>query len=170
LDDASDKIEERLIALASAHDVLTRENWHSADITELVGAVAALHGTGDGQRFDVHGEACRLDPRRAVALSMALHELGTNAVKHGALSAPEGRVCVQWKRHEVNGQQRIELTWQERDGPRVHPPAQLGFGARLLERGLKHDLGGEVELAFEPGGLRYRVSIPPAVEAEAARP
>jgi two-component sensor histidine kinase len=77
---------------------------------------------------------------------------------------------VQWKRHEVNGQQRIELTWQERDGPPVRPPAQLGFGARLLERGLKHDLGGEVDLAFEPGGLRYRVSIPSAVEAEAARP
>lgn len=170
LDDASDKIEERLLALASAHDVLTRENWHSADITELVGAVATLHGTGDGHRFDVRGEACRLDPRRAVALSMALHELGTNAVKHGALSAPEGRVCVQWKRREVDGQQRIELEWQESGGPPVHAPLQAGFGARMLERGLKHDLGGEVDLAFEPAGLRYRVSMPPAVEAEVMHP
>jgi PAS domain S-box-containing protein len=163
-DDASEKIEERLLALSRAHDVLTRENWHSVDLTELVQAAAALYGDG-GPRFEVHGDACRLDPRRALALAMALHELGANALKHGALSAPEGRVCVQWQCALVEGRPVIELVWQERGGPPVQPPRQRGFGARLLERGLKHDLGGEVDLAFEPAGLRYRVSMPPADEA-----
>jgi len=157
--DAGEKIEERLLALAGAHDVLTRENWHSADIHDLVQATADLHGEG-GQRFDIQGEPVRLDPRRALALAMALHELGTNAVKHGALSGPDGRVRVEWGQRQVDGEDVIELEWQERDGPPVQPPAQRGFGSRLLERGLKHDLGGDVELTFEPEGLRYRVSIP----------
>ena len=149
----------RLVALSAAHNVLTRENWHSADIHDLVQATADLHGEG-GRRFDIQGEPCRLDPRRALALAMALHELGTNAVKHGALSGPEGRVRVAWGQRQVDGEDLIELEWQERDGPPVQPPAQRGFGSRLLERGLKHDLGGDVELTFEPEGLRYRVSIP----------
>ncbi len=157
--DAGEKIEERLLALAGAHDVLTRENWHSADIHDLVQAAADLHGEG-GQRFDIQGAPCRLDPRRALALAMALHELGTNAAKHGALSGPDGRVRVEWGQRQVDGEDVIELEWQERDGPPVQPPAQRGFGSRLLERGLKHDLGGDVELTFEPEGLRYRVSIP----------
>jgi two-component sensor histidine kinase len=157
------------LALAGAHDVLTRENWHSADIQDLVQATSDLHGEG-GQRFDIHGGPCRLDPRRALALAMALHELGTNAVKHGALSGPEGRVRVEWAHREVDGRDLIELEWQERDGPPVQPPAQRGFGSRLLERGIKHDLGGNVELAFEPGGVRYRVSIPQGDDAVQVHP
>lgn len=158
LQDANDKIEERLIALASAHDVLTRENWHSADLRDLVGAAVGVHG--DSTQFQVSGGTCRLDPRRAVALAMALHELGTNAVKYGALSSPEGRVDLHWGRRAVDGQERIDLVWQESGGPPVQEPVQRGFGSRLLERGLKHDLGGGVELAFAPEGVRCQVWMP----------
>ena len=161
LAEASEKVEQRLVALSAAHDVLTRENWHSADILELVQATAGAHADDPATRFDVQGEPCRLDPRRALALAMALHELGTNAVKFGALSGPDGRVSVHWHKTSVGGREMIDLVWQESGGPPVQAPSQRGFGSRLLEKGLKHDLGGTVELSFEPGGLRYRVVFPP---------
>ncbi|GEM_PF-249601 len=159
--EASEKVEQRLMALAAAHDVLTRENWHSADIVELIQATATVHADDRDQRFDIKGEPCRLEPRRALALAMALHELGTNAVKYGALSGAEGRVSLQWDKHKVAGRDMIELVWQESGGPPVQSPSQRGFGSRLLEQGLKHDLGGKVELDFDPDGLRYRVLFPP---------
>ena len=146
------------MALASAHDVLTRENWHSADIRDLVDT--SIGACGDGSQFEVQGESCRLDPRRAVALAMALHELSTNAVKYGALSSPVGRVRFSWGRRTVEEQERIELLWQESGGPSVQPPLQRGFGSRLIERGLKHDLGGGVELVFAPDGVRCQVWMP----------
>ncbi|WNH52781.1 HWE histidine kinase domain-containing protein [Stenotrophomonas oahuensis] len=158
LEDANAKIEERLVALASAHDILTRENWHSADIRDLAQSTMDAYGT-PGQ-FQLAGDSCRLDPRRALALAMALHELGTNAAKYGALSSREGRVCLQWSSTDLDGDPRIEVVWQEYGGPAVHEPAQRGFGSRLLERGLKHDLGGGVELAFAPDGVRCHLWMP----------
>jgi len=68
---------------------------------------------------------------------------------------------VHWHKTSVGGREMVELVWQESGGPPVQPPSQRGFGSRLLEKGLKHDLGGTVELSFEPGGLRYRVVFPP---------
>ncbi len=158
LEDANAKIEERLVALASAHDILTRENWHSADIRDLAQSTVDAYGA-PGQ-FQLEGDSCRLDPRRALALAMALHELGTNAAKYGALSSREGRVCLHWSSTDLDGDPRIEVVWQEHGGPAVHEPAQRGFGSRLLERGLKHDLGGGVELAFAPGGVRCHLWMP----------
>ena len=95
-----------------------------------------------------------------LALAMALHELGTNAAKYGALSSREGRVCLHWSSTDLDGDPRIEVVWQEHGGPAVHEPAQRGFGSRLLERGLKHDLGGGVELAFAPDGVRCHLWMP----------
>ncbi len=158
LEDANVKIEERLVALASAHDILTRENWHSADIRDLAQSTVDAYGA-PGQ-FQLEGDSCRLDPRRALALAMALHELGTNAAKYGALSSREGRVCLHWSSTDLDGDPRIEVVWQEYGGPAVHEPAQRGFGSRLLERGLKHDLGGGVELAFAPDGVRCHLWMP----------
>lgn len=167
LDDAQEKIDARLLALSRAHDTLTRENWISADIQELTRDAAAMYESPDGGRFTLQGASCRLDPRRALALSMALHELCTNAVKHGALSVPEGNVLIAWERKAHNEQALLELVWQESGGPAVHPPARKGFGSRLLERGLKHDLKGDVELVFDPAGVRFHVCVPlPADLAE----
>ncbi len=158
LEDASAKIEERLLALASAHDILTRENWHSADIRDLAQSTVDAYGAAD--QFQLEGDGCRLDPRRALALAMALHELGTNATKYGALSSRAGRVHLHWSSIDVDGDPRIEVVWQEHGGPAVHEPVQRGFGSRLLERGLKHDLGGGVELAFAPEGVRCHLWMP----------
>jgi PAS domain S-box-containing protein len=111
LAEASEKVEERLVALSAAHDVLTRENWHSADITELIQGAAMVHADQPDTRFELAGKPCRLDPRRALALAMALHELGTNAVKYGALSVPEGRVSVQWQKKAEGEREMVALVW-----------------------------------------------------------
>ncbi|MCC4633545.1 MULTISPECIES: sensor histidine kinase [Xanthomonas] len=169
LADVQEKIDARLLALSRAHDTLSRENWVSADILELTRDAAALHAPRDSQRFTLLGDSCRLDPRRALALSMALHELCTNALKYGALSSSEGSVQIAWERQMRDDQQILELTWQESGGPAVEPPTRKGFGSRMLERGLKHDLKGDVELAFEPTGVRFRVSIPLPVELAEVR-
>lgn len=170
LGDAQEKLDARLLALSRAHDTLTRENWVSADILELTRDAAALYESHDGQRFTLQGDSCRLDPRRALALSMALHELCTNALKHGALSLPAGNVLVSWERSTRGEQELLELIWREAGGPPVQPPTRKGFGTRLLERGLKHDLKGEVELSFDPAGVCFRVSIPLPREHIEARP
>lgn len=152
-------VEGRLLALSQAHDVLTQENWEGADLRDIVDrAVAPFAAAGDAQ-FQVSGPALRLTPRQALALSMALHELATNAAKYGALTTNFGRVEVTWKLTDGGGG-TVELDWIERGGPPVAPPARTGFGSRLLKRGLAHDLGGEVRLEFAPQGVRCHIRAP----------
>ena len=160
VDGAQEKIESRLLALSDAHDILTREGWHGAEIEEIVRATAAPYQQADGERFDIDGQPFRLDPRRAVALAMALHELCTNALKYGALSAPQGRVSIHWTQLRQEQGEVLELSWQERGGPAVATPSRRGFGSRLVERGLRYDLGGDSRLAFEPSGVTCRISMP----------
>ncbi|PTN54137.1 PAS domain S-box protein [Stenotrophomonas panacihumi] len=166
--DAQDKMESRLVALSDAHDILTRESWQGAELGDVARAAAAPHQGSEGERFDIHGPAFLLDPRRAVALSMALHELCTNAVKYGALSVPEGRVGIHWAWSGEAPDEVLELTWREHGGPAVSEPTRRGFGSRLIERGLKYDLGGDSVLAFEPAGVTCRVSMPAHRAARAA--
>jgi PAS domain S-box-containing protein len=148
---------ERLMAMSAAHDVLTRENWSSAGVEEVVRqAVRPFIGDSDAARITLAGPAMRVDPSAALALALALHELGTNAVKYGALSVPAGVVRIDWSR-TASGQG--QLTWREMGGPAVIPPAQRGFGARLLSGGLASDLGGRPELIFAPEGVEARLAL-----------
>src|SRR5690606_21153567 len=112
------------------------------------------------KRFTVEGPSLCLDPRRAVALSMALHELCTNAIKYGAMSTPHGSIAVRWRQETVEGEPRLHLTWQERGGPPVTPPTRRGFGSRLIERGLEYDLRGTVRLDFTPQGVVCHINAP----------
>ena len=144
--------EGRLAALASAHDVLTRQNWEAGSIHHIVAEATAPHHGGDG-RLAVEGPALDLEPKTAVAMALAMHELATNAVKYGALSTPAGRVEVRWS---AEGR-RLNLTWRETGGPPVQPVVTRGFGARLLERGLSAELDGSVTLDFRPEGLVCRM-------------
>ena len=156
---AAPAIESRLRTLAAAHDMLTREKWSGAAIGGIV-RVAMGHCLDDTTRIRAQGPPVILDPQRAVALSMALHELCTNATRHGALSAPGGQVHIEWRLERVDGAPRLLLHWQESGGPPVRPPSRRGFGTRLLERGLPHDLDGGVELDFLPDGVRCRIEAP----------
>jgi PAS domain S-box-containing protein len=151
LTDARARFEARLLALSDAHNMLTEQNWGGAPMDEIVArAIAHL----PRERFDVKGRSIWLAPRAALALSLALHELGTNAAKYGALSNEKGKVSITWK----GDGETLQLMWKERDGPEVAEPAARGFGSRLIERGLAADLGGSAEMAFEPDGVRCTIT------------
>jgi two-component sensor histidine kinase len=146
----------RLQALASAHDVLTRENWQSADLIDLVTGVTNLYH----DRIEVHGSSVRLAPRTALSLAMALHELATNAVKYGALSNATGSVQIRWSVEGEPLNQHLDLGWCEQNGPVVLPPTRSGFGSRLIKRSLTSELGGSVETIYDPAGLRCAIRLP----------
>ena len=144
--------EARLIALSRAHNVLTRENWEGAGLHEVIAeALGAYVGERENPRVRFAGPEIRLQPKAALAISMALHELATNAVKHGALSNAAGRVGLDW---DIVGEApMLNIRWVETDGPAVASPSKRGFGSRMIEQGLAQDLGGEVRLAFDNQGV-----------------
>ena len=145
---AREAFEGRLMALSAAHDVLTRQNWTGTTLDQIVDEATAPHRRGDG-RLLADGPRVDLEPKTAVALGLAAHELATNAVKYGALSAPDGRVDIRWA---VDGGV-LRLTWRELGGPPVVYDGRRGFGDRLLEQGLAEELRGSVKLDFRPEGL-----------------
>ncbi len=155
-------LQARLIALARAHDLLTQREWEGAPLDAVVRAALDSLAAG-AARVDLSGCAAGavLAPAAALALAMALHELATNALKHGALSAPGGRVAVACRTDPDGGANLVE--WVERGGPPVAgPPGRSGFGLRLLGRGLASQTGMAADLRFEPDGLRCTLRLPPA--------
>jgi PAS domain S-box-containing protein len=149
----------RLAALSEAHNLLTREHWSAVSMTQIIGDAVAPHGGHEG-RFEIEGPDLQIMPKTAISLALAIHELATNAVKHGALSAPEGRVSIRWSREDAPDGPRLALTWAERGGPAVHQPSRRGFGTRMIERGLAAELAGSVAIAFRPEGLVCTVDAP----------
>lgn len=168
--EARHAFEQRLLALSRSHDVLTREGWTGVELAELVTLALAPHGAAAGSpRSVVAGPALRVPPRLAVPLGVALHELATNAARHGALKLPGGQVSVTWQLDPVAGCAAgvLRLVWHETGGPPVAgPPARRGFGTRLLERGLARELGGTVALDFRPAGVVCEITAPVPAAAE----
>jgi PAS domain S-box-containing protein len=160
LAEGRNSLEERLVALARAHDGLTREHWRGADLNGVVAdSVTAYAGDPGESRFRVAGPIVRLQPKSALALSMALHELATNAVKYGALSNGTGSVEIHWRITQDDPQQ-FRLRWVESGGPPVETPRRRGFGSRLVEQGLAQDLAGKVRLDFQRSGLICTIDAP----------
>ena len=155
---ARDALEQRLIALASAHDVLTRESWDGAELSDIVAGAVAPHEGEPGLRFRTGGPRVRLAPKTAVTLAMALHELATNAVKYGALSARDGWVTLDWTATPAKGGLELNLNWAEHGGPPVSPPERRGFGVRLITRSLAAEQG-KVELVYALEGVRCRMGL-----------
>ena len=160
LEQAQQSFSSRIIALARANDLLTGENWEGASLYDLVASVAVAHAGNEPDRFTASGPIVRLTPKIALSLSMAMHELATNAVKYGALSNDKGRVDVSWSLQVKGGRQRLHLEWRESGGPPVSKPGRRGFGSRLVERGLAGELGGSVQLNFEPTGVVCVIEAP----------
>ncbi|MET0274199.1 MAG: PAS domain-containing protein [Phenylobacterium sp.] len=153
----------RIMALAAAHDILTREQWEGVGVREVArGVLDALDG-GLGGRVTLRGQDIRLTSKAALALSMAFHELGANALKYGALKVPEGEVGLDWT-VVADPERRLRLHWVERGGPPVETPSFRGFGSRLLERGLAAELQGKVSLEFRPDGVRCEIETPVTIE------
>ncbi len=159
-----DSFRGRLQALSRAHNLLTQGNWSGADLQSLI-RDQLLIGPEPDQRISYSGPQLELPPRAAVHLGLVLHELGTNAHKYGALKVPEGRLAVAWRIASGQAGRSLELTWEESGGPAVSPPSSEGFGTFLIQRGLKHALGGDAHISFTPAGvvcdLRMPLADPP---------
>lgn len=147
---------ERIQSLSRAHQVLTQSNWEGADLRDLVERTVSHFLAGEDDRSEIRGESVFLGANAALSLSMALHELGTNALKYGAWSAADGRVRISWRQE---GYRVVVLDWEEQGGPEVSPPDRKGFGTRLLERGIARELGGRVSVEFNKHGLRCRIEF-----------
>jgi len=148
----------RLHALADAHDVLTQRDWSSVSLREM--ARRALKPFDAKQnRLSSDGPDADISPNRSLLLAMILHELGTNAVKYGALSNAEGTVRVVWAVEHDKGVRRLTLVWHEEGGPAVSPPTHKGFGSRMIEHAIKGEQGVS-EFRFDPKGLSCRIAMP----------
>jgi PAS domain S-box-containing protein len=159
LQNFTDAFSGRLKALAIAHDILTQTRWIGIGLNELLAAVLAPYRSADQARVTLAGPAVLLPAHTVVPMSMALHELTTNAVKYGALSARRGGIDIAWC---LSGgiDQVVELIWQERGGPAVKRGKSSGFGTRLIDRVVSHDLDGATKFDFDPTGVRVTVKFP----------
>jgi PAS domain S-box-containing protein len=160
-DDFRKRFEPRLLALSSAHDRLTRNDWRGADLRDIVADELKAHGAADG-RASAEGPSIILPPRMSLALSMALHELATNALKYGALSSPAGHVEARWTVERTAGcpyPSALRLSWSEHGGPPVEEPSGEGFGSRLL-RVTAAELGGKMSVEWKPEGLAWALAFP----------
>jgi two-component sensor histidine kinase len=155
--DARELFTSRLLALSAAHNVLTRENWEAAEIAEITAEAIRPYIDDESRRISLEGPPARVGPTVALAISMALHELATNAAKYGALSGAAGRVTIVWR---AAGDTGVEVSWRESGGPPVAKPTRRGFGSRLLTQGLAAELGMGAQLNFEPTGLVCLINAP----------
>lgn len=151
LPSARETLEQRIGAMGRAHDLLTARDWSNANVKDIV--TRALDAFTPAQ-VEVCGTDVDVSAKHALALTLALHELATNATKYGALSGPEGSVRVQWRTEEDT----LYLDWEESGGPAVTPPRRKGFGSRLLEAVVARDLGGSVKLDYRVSGVRCKLA------------
>jgi PAS domain S-box-containing protein len=152
-----DKFLARLMALSAAHSRLTQSSWDWTPLSDVVEDQLQLHGAG--QRLRAAGPDVLVPPSTALSLSLALHELATNAAKYGALSGAAGEATLGWSIFEHGKVRSVEVVWREAGGPLVEVPAERGFGSRLLEM-VGRELGGEARLDFEADGLTWKTRFP----------
>jgi two-component sensor histidine kinase len=145
--------------LGQAQELLMQTRWESASITDVIKGGVAVHGS-ENLRIQVEGPRIDVGPNTALALTMALHELCTNAVKYGALSNDTGNVFLDWTLSGSAADARLHLRWKERGGPPVTAPARTGFGSRIISEYCKFELGGDVALSFQPDGLEWILDAP----------
>jgi two-component sensor histidine kinase len=152
-DDFCAGFSKRLCAFAETHDLLVMGDWHGADIRDLIRTHLAPWGNNS---VVIEGPELKLNPKAAEQIGLALHELGTNAVKHGALSIPTGVVTIRWDLETGEAHNPdLRITWKEVGGPRVEQPQRQGFGDVVLTEIVPASLRGKASLAFEPEGLKW---------------
>jgi light-regulated signal transduction histidine kinase (bacteriophytochrome) len=151
----------RIQSMAKAHSLLSQSRWEGVSINSLL--MEELDPYIHGHLvFEIVGPDVVLTSKSALALSLAVHELATNAAKYGALSAPGGRVAIRWSLTEPGG---LTLSWTESGGPPVSPPKRRGFGSTLIERALAMETDGHACLRYLPGGVVCDVALPSAAIA-----
>jgi PAS domain S-box-containing protein len=154
VDDYVLTVEGRIKALARAHTLLSDSRWLGADLGTLVTEELAPYRVGD--KVEIAGPNISLLPATAQGLALALHELATNAAKHGALSSMKGKVVLNWQLQSGT----LELDWVESGGPRITPPSARSFGLKVIRASIEQQLGGEAIFDWDAAGLRCGLSIP----------
>ncbi|GJE19040.1 sensor histidine kinase [Methylobacterium marchantiae] len=165
----------RIMSLAHTHSVLTEDTWQTASLRKLIenelrpygDAGQDVPGTG---RVTLDGPPVDLASEIAVPIGMAIHELTTNAAKHGALSTQEGRVAISWRLSEDSTGMMLHLDWSEFDGPPVRPPTRQGFGSRLLQRVLTAQVRAEIAASYPTEGFRMTMTAPLPARTEGLNP
>lgn len=161
IDEFTSHFEARLLALSQAHRLLGERQWRGTMLRELLAQQLKPFGGDQDPRVRFEGPEISLQPQLTLSLSRMIHELMTNAAKYGALSVAGGRVSVEWDLLAgAEGDRRLTFQWTETAGPLVKVPQRRGFGTRLIERTVTVDLDGQVNLFFEPSGLKLWASIP----------
>jgi light-regulated signal transduction histidine kinase (bacteriophytochrome) len=148
----------RIQSMAKAHSLLSQSRWEGVSINTLLMEELAPY-IRDNALFEISGPELVLTSKSALALSLAIHELCTNAAKYGAFSTPGGRVAIKWILTEPGG---VDLSWTESGGPVVQAPTRRGFGSTLIERALAMETDGQASLRYLPDGVVCNVSLPPA--------
>lgn len=154
LEEAEASLNARIIALSRAQDVLTRQSGDDAEIGNVVTAAVQSHND-DRQRFQIDGPELKPNPSAALALSLALHELSTNATKYGALSVDSEHVTIAWTVEQRDNGPILRFTWEEAGGPVVSSPTRRGFGSMLIEKAIAAETGGTAHLDYRPSGVVF---------------
>jgi light-regulated signal transduction histidine kinase (bacteriophytochrome)/CheY-like chemotaxis protein len=160
LEEFAASLQSRVSTMARVQTLLTQSHWEGVSIKNLIDDELAPYRLQNEDCCDASGNPLVLKPKAGLGLSMAIHELATNAAKYGSLSSPEGRVRIEWFVAENQEGEWVFLTWTETGGPTVSQPTRVGFGRTLLERTVAHDLQGTVDLEFDPAGVKCRIRIP----------
>jgi two-component system CheB/CheR fusion protein len=151
----------RIDAFSRVQAVVTRDPDAGVDLAALIEDELLAHAAREGKKLRIAGPAVTLKPQPAESLSLAIHELATNAVKYGALSSDRGRLAVRWSREGDDGDEQLVLTWQESGVDDVEPePARQGFGLELLQRTLPYELDARTEVEFSAQGMRFSLRMP----------
>ena len=150
----------RIQALAAAEDVVFQEQSDAADLQRIAEATLAPHSEERPEAVRIEGPPVRLPARRARMIGLALHELATNAAKHGSLAAPDGQVRLRWLFEPGDDGTQLVIVWSEHDGPEIAPPDATGFGSRLLKDILPQEVGGSAELTYRGSGVEFRLAFP----------
>jgi two-component sensor histidine kinase len=149
----------RVGAMSRAHELLAEERWHGANVSTLVRQETQSFDVG-GNAIRAAGPSIRLNPKAALAIALAMHELGTNASKYGALSSPQGAVDITWSVDRSRAEPALVIRWQESQGPEVKEPEHQGFGSMLIERSIAYELDGNASVEYRKRGLLCTIEIP----------
>ena len=150
----------RLTSLSRAYGLLTAKNWEATNFDSLVQEVVKPHVAFSESQLSVTGPPLRLPPKIALAMSMILHELTTNATKYGALSVPLGKITLTSEQKNREGSSIVCIIWEETGVPGTTQPTKSGFGTRLIETSVRHELGGRAVTSFRSDGVRHEFEFP----------
>ncbi|WP_336978010.1 sensor histidine kinase [Brevundimonas nasdae] len=152
----AETFQSRIMALSHTHNLLTQSHWEGADLRAILEHETEAYGP---TRISLNGPPVSLEPAVVLSLGMIFHELATNAAKYGALHTPDGRILIDWGLAQQRDR-KLKLSWREIGGPTVTAPERRGFGSRLIERNIRHDLAGEIELVYAADGLIAELTVP----------